>query len=308
MTDMKNTPKNQVLLFYKYVHINDPKSVVKQQKRLCERLGITGRIIVASEGINGTLEGTTLSTESYIKQMQEDERFASIFYKKSPGEGGTFPRLSVKVRPEIVSAYLPDLDPTVTSGKHLPVEMLHQWYEEGREFYVVDMRNDFEYASGQFEGSVLSGFKHLRDLPEILEKIDHLKDKTIVTVCTGGVKCEKASGFLVEHGFTDVYQLDGGIQTYIEKFPNAYFKGKLYVYDGRVTIAFNADSPDHEVIGTCEGCGVKTDTYVNCSNDPCHRHYISCDTCKDEELDVFLCSPECADQYREATAVQQAVA
>lgn len=283
----------QVLLYYKYVTIENPVRAMREQRSLCTTLNLKGRIIVSAEGINGTIEGTTENTERYIEAMEQNEVFKGINYKKSAGTGDAFPKLSVKVRDEIVTSEVPNLNPTDVTGKYLSAEDLHQWFEEKREFYIVDMRNDYEYISGFFEGSILSGFHNFKDLPTVVTKLAHLKDKTIVTVCTGGVRCEKASGFLVTNGFKEVYQLKDGIQTYMELFPNEHFKGKLYVFDNRLTIGFNTDDPKHEIVGTCMHCGAKADTYVNCMNHACHLHFISCDNCLDEETGLAFCKDEC---------------
>lgn len=283
----------QVLLYYKYVSVPNPEEIKMEQKKLCEKLSLTGRIIVASEGINGTIEGTTANTEKYIEEMRKNDLFKDISFKKSVGTGNAFPKLRVRVRPEIVTAGLPEINPTVTTGKYLTAEELHEWFEAKKEFYIVDMRNDYEYISGFFEGFIPSGIHNFFDLKDVLPKIAHLKDKTIVTVCTGGVRCEKASGFLVVNGFKDVYQLKDGIQTYMEKYPNKHFKGKLYVFDNRITLGFNTTDPEHTIVGTCRFCGVSCDTYVNCAYDMCHLHYICCDNCKDKETGRAFCKEEC---------------
>ena len=154
------------------------------------------------------------------------------------------------------------------------------------------MRNDYEQKSGYFEGSILSNFENFRDLPTIIPRLKHLKNKRIVTVCTGGVRCEKASGFLLKNGFTEVYQLYGGIVTYMEKYPNQDFKGKLYVFDNRLVIGFNIDAPEHEVVGQCKLCGKQVDSYVNCANDLCHYHFICCDEHKYDDGKTY-CSQRC---------------
>lgn len=291
----------QVLLYYKYVDIDNPKAIRDEQRQLCQRLGLTGRIIVADEGINGTVEGTVENTEKYIEAMEKSKYFIGISYKKSKGTGDAFPRLSVKYRPEVVSAHMPELNPNKVTGKYLTADELHRWYEEGEEFYVVDMRNDYEYLSGYFENFIPADLKNFYDLPKVLPKLEHLKDKTIVTVCTGGIRCEKASGFLVSNGFKDVYQLKDGIQNYMEKYPNEHFKGKLYVFDKRLTVGFNTDDPKHEIVGKCDLCGVSCDTYVNCAYNECHRHYILCDACLDKETGLAFCNEQCKKKYFEIT-------
>ncbi len=291
----------QILLYYKYIEIADPEKVREIQRELCQRLNLKGRIIIAHEGINGTVEGSKEDTKKYIEAMETSEYFKGIHYKKSEGTGQAFPKLSVKVRPEIVTTGVEGLNPNKITGKYLSADELHQWYEEGREFYVVDMRNDYEYASGYFEGFIPSGLANFHDLKEVLPKLEHLRDKTVVTVCTGGIRCEKASGFLVENGFGDVYQLKDGIQTYMEKYPNEHFKGKLYVFDGRITWGVNTEDPKHEIVGKCDSCGKSCDSYVNCAYNECHRHYICCSECLDQETNLAFCNQACKENYFKIT-------
>ena len=286
----------QVLLYYKYTHIDDPQKLMEEQRQLCQRLGLKGRILIANEGLNGTVEGTKENTEKYCQELLKDPRFPYIHIKKSVGTGNAFPKLRVKVRDEIVTTHLgkDDLDPTQVTGKYLMAEQLHEWIKSKREFYIVDMRNDYEQKSGYFAGSLLSGFDEFRDLPQILPKLAHLKGKTIVTVCTGGVRCEKASGFLVKNGFSDVYQLYGGIVTYMEKYPNQDFKGKLYVFDNRLVMGFNTGSAEHEVVGRCMLCKTPSDNYVNCKNDLCHLHFICCENCLDGKGNAYCGARTCS--------------
>ncbi|MEK7140738.1 MAG: rhodanese-related sulfurtransferase, partial [Patescibacteria group bacterium] len=290
---------HQILLYYKYVHIENPEAETARQRELCERLNLKGRIIVASEGINGTVEGLKENTDKYIEEMVKDKRFADIHWKKSVGIGNAFPKLSVKLRAEIVTLGLNTcdtcpvtdregsqrsficngIDPNQVTGIHLKPEELHEWLETKKEFYIVDMRNVYEHKVGHFENSILPPIENFRDLPKVVEQIAHLKNKTVLTVCTGGVRCEKASGFLITQGFKDVYQLGGGIVSYMEKYPNEDFKGKLYVFDNRITQSFYSDDPKHEIVAKCDTCGEKSENYVNCANPVCHRHFITCEKC-----------------------------
>jgi UPF0176 protein len=279
----ENKEKYTILLYYKYTHIEDPEGLKNAQMAFCKARNMKGRIIVAKEGINGTIESTNEACREYMDMMKADPRFADIHWKVSSGteDGKAFPRLSVKVRPEIVSLHLgeeKDIDPNEITGTHLKPEELRKWYEEGKEFHIVDMRNDYELDVGKFEGTVFPELNNFRDLKKNLKKIEDLKDKTVLTVCTGGVRCEKASGLLAREGFKDVYQLDGGIVSYMEKYPGQDFKGSLYVFDKRITMHFE-DENSHEVIGKCYKCGIKSEHYVNCANLMCHDHFICCIDC-----------------------------
>jgi len=273
----------QIILFYKYVRIEDPEQVKIWHEEICTRLGLMGRCIIAPEGINATFEGTKENIKLYIKELEQDVRFHNIHFKYSVGTDHAFPKLSIKTRKEIVSLNLGtcDIDPNQITGIHLKPEELHNWIKTGREFYIVDMRNVYEHKVGHFENSILPPIENFRDLPKVVEQIKHLKNKTVLTVCTGGVRCEKASGFLIMQGFTDVYQLGGGIVSYMEKYPNEDFQGKLYVFDGRVVQGFFTDDPKHEIVGKCDICTEQSENYVNCANPVCHRHFIACDKCTD---------------------------
>ena len=292
-----------ILLYYKYVRIKDPKEEMLKQKAICEALGLKGRIIVANEGINGTLEGTTADTEKYIAWMENNKYFKNIDWKKSEGTGNAFPRLSVKVRTEIVSLHLVDdnwdIDPQKLTGKRLKASELDKMYEKGEEFYIVDMRNDYELEVGKFEGTVFPGLKNFRDLKDRVKEIEHLKDKKVVTVCTGGVRCEKASGYLLSQGFTDVAQLHNGMVTYMKEFPNKAFKGSLYVFDGRTTMTYDA-LEKHEIIGKCHYCTGPTENYFDCAYPFCHQQFLGCPSCIDENSGY--CKDECKQKDMEYKA------
>jgi UPF0176 protein len=284
----------EVLLFYKYVSIDNPQTVHDVQRRLCEQLGLKGRIIIAHNGINGTVEGTADKTRLYIEQMQQDRRFADIVFKKSKGTGEALKKLQVRVRRDLVSDNTDSwgVDPHEETGKYLTAEELHEWITIGKPFYIMDMRNNYEHKSGHFVGSILPDIDNFRDLPKALPELKKYDDRPIVSVCTGGIRCERASGLLIKYGFKDVYQLRDGIVTYMEKYPNEHFVGKLYVFDNRMLMGFNTDSPKHVVIGKCIVCNSVSENYVNCRNDICHRHFIACANCLEAD-GTILCPQGC---------------
>lgn len=279
----------RILLYYKYVEIADPQAEFVAQKALCIKLGLKGRIIVAKEGINGTVEGTYENTEKYMEIMRADPRYADMHFKKSQGTetGDAFPRLSVKVRNEIVSGHLgeDDVDPNTMTGKRLTPEQLREWFEQGKDFSIVDMRNGYEHDVGVFRGTITPGMDNFRDLPKTIAKLEPLKEKAVLTVCTGGVRCEKASGYLKKKGFKEVYQLDGGIVSYMEKYPGKDFLGSLYVFDKRKVMHFDAPE-SHVMIGRCALCQVPCERYVNCSTLNCHAHFVCCESCDTQQKPV----------------------
>lgn len=291
--------KYKVLLYYKYVSVTDPVELMKSQREFCEKHNLKGRIIVAEEGINGTIGGHEKDTNAYVEYMLAQSEFSDMQFKISDGTQDDFPRLSVKVRPEIVSTHLQGeeaVNPFKDPAPYIYPEELHTWFKEGKEFHLVDMRNTYEYKVGRFEDSIDSTFDHFRDLPEVIKKIEHLKDKEVVTACTGGIRCEKASGYLVKHGFKKVHQLYGGMQTYMQKYPGDDFLGKLYVFDGRVTVDFD-NGKNHVVVGECDKCGEPCETYVNCGLPTCNKHFLCCENCFDKEINKPFCSVKCKNNF-----------
>ncbi len=323
----------EIILYYKYTYIADPQGFVDWHRSVCENLSLKGRVLIAKEGINGTLEGKPAYTMEYCRLMHRQDGTAGTFgdfrdvvFKRSPGTGVAFPKLKVKARDEVVSLKLShgsDVDPNETTGVHLKPDDLKAWYENGEDFLVVDMRNDYEYKVGHFKNSINPKMTNFRDLPDVLPQLEEVKKaskegKKILTVCTGGIRCEKASGFLMKNGFENVYQLDGGMHTYMEQFPGEDFLGALYVFDGRETMAFTDNRP---VVGKCDICQETTEKYSNCANIECHKKMLCCEECKinshddannlmdeypetehivkkilDRETDAFIfCSDECKD-------------
>ncbi len=283
-----------IILFYKYVGISNPETIRQRQLALCQKLGLTGRIIVAKEGINTTLEGTTEHIEQYIETISSKRPFKNIHFKKSIGTSQAFPRLSVKVRDEIVTLGLgkKDINPRQITGKYLTPTQLHQWLKNKEDIHIVDMRNDYEQKVGRFEGSILPGMENFRDLPKVLPTLAKLRHKKVVTVCTGGVRCEKASGYLKQQGFTDVYQLKGGIVSYMERYVGQHFQGKLYVFDKRITMGFEDPAHPTAMISSCDRCQQPSEHYVNCARVGCHLHFICCLSCYAPD-DQPYCSPQC---------------
>lgn len=281
-----------VLLFYKYATIPDPEQFKQDHRELCERHGIKGRFIVATEGLNGTCEGTPDAVNGYIQELTRDPRFADMHIKYSKGTGAAFPKIKIKVRPELVNLGLgaDDINPTEFTAPHLKPSELHQWFAEDKDFVIVDMRNSYEHQVGHFPKSILPPMKYFRELPKVLPELEDLKDKTVLTVCTGGVRCEKASGYLLKKGFKDVHQLDGGMVSYMEQYPGQNFLGAMYSFDGRVVIDY--DGGNHPVIGTCIACGASSEQVVDCKNESCHGQIILCKDCLARQGKVY-CRDRC---------------
>lgn len=280
----------QVLLFYKYITIDNPKNLKEDYKKLCEKFKLKGRTIIAEEGINSTLEGSVGNTEKFLKEFLKDKRFKDIHIKRSRGTGKSFPKLSVKVKSEIVTTRLPKvIDPRIKTAPRISSLELNKWYKNKKDFVVVDMRNSYEYVSGHFKNSIDPGMDASRELPKKIKKLNNIKDKTLLTVCTGGVRCEKMSAYLMYKGFKDVYQLDGGIHSYIEKYPAKNFLGTLYTFDERTTMDFGGK---REIVGTCKRCNRKTEDYQNCANAECNLLFLICKNCL-SLVGPGFCSAKC---------------
>ena len=268
---------NVVLLYYRYVPIPDPPAEMLSQRELCQRLGLKGRILLAEEGINGTVAGTHEAADAYIAAMNEHPQLAGIDYKRDEVSGQPFPRLRIKVRPEIVTlGEAVDLRDTATK---LTPAQFHELVQDP-DVVVFDARNNYESAIGRFRGAVTPPIKLFKDLPAALEDYADLKDKKIVTYCTGGIRCEKVSALMKQRGFKDVYQLEGGIIKYAQAYPEGAFEGECFVFDDRMSVAY-ADQP--KLLGSCRLCGVSTNTYRNCANPECNDLMLVCSSCAEAQ-------------------------
>ena len=271
----------KILLFYAFTPLADPEAIRLWQRDLCESLGITGRILLSKDGINGTVGGELADVKKYLRKTREYAPFKTMDVKWSEGEGNDFPRLSVRVRDEIVSFGAPgELEVTedgvVGGGTRLTPEELHELVER-KEVTFFDGRNAFEAAIGRFDGAVVPDVATTRDFVAELDsgKYDHLKGSPIVTYCTGGIRCEVLSSLMVNRGFGEVYQLDGGIVKYGEKYGDqGLWSGSLYVFDDRKSIDFSADAA---VLGSCYACGVATKRMENCTEPTCRVQLVVCD-------------------------------
>ncbi|WP_286229241.1 rhodanese-related sulfurtransferase [Neobacillus mesonae] len=282
----------RVLLYYMYVPIENPEGFAAQHLQFCKDLGLKGRILVAGEGINGTVSGTIEQTDQYMKTMKEDARFAEMVFKVDEADVHAFKKMHVRPRSELVTLRLEDdIDPNQITGKHLsPKEFFEAMLEE--ETVVIDARNDYEFDLGHFRGAIRPDIKAFRELPEwIRENKQQFEGKKILTYCTGGIRCEKFSGWLVKEGFEDVGQLHGGIVTY-GKDPEVQGKlwdGQCYVFDERISVPVN--QTEHVIVGKDYFTGEPCERYVNCANPECNKQII----CSEENEHKYLrgCTHEC---------------
>ncbi len=260
-----------ILLYYCYAPIEDPEAFREQHHMLCLELNLRGRIIVASEGLNGTVSGSQSDCQRYMETVLNDPRFAHTEFKVDTHEDHAFAKLHVRVKPEIVHSSLKHIDPNQKTGKYVePEEFREILKSDDEDTVILDVRSDYEHNVGRFKNAVTLDIENFRDFPEKVEALRKYKDKKVITYCTGGIKCEKASAYLLEQGFENVYQLHGGIIKYGLEAGGEDFEGKCYVFDNRIVHDVNTVNPT--VIAKCYVTGEPSDRMVNCANPECNRH------------------------------------
>ncbi len=282
--------KNKIILYYKYVSIIDVQKVYQWHKDLCAHLLLKGRIIIAHEGINGTLGGTAENIDIYVFHMRNHVLFKDVDFKESEGSAADFPRLSIKIRPEIVAFSRKLKTPlTETPGEYLTPEEVHNLLKKKEEnLLVFDVRNTYESRIGYFEGAIKADIQNFCELPEYIDTHQEMfKDKEVLMYCTGDVRCEMASAYLKSLKVADkVYHLQGGIHRYAENYPDGFFRGKNYVFDGRISLKVTDD-----ILAVCDFCSAACDQYFNCLNTQCNKQIIVCWVCQRQKR--FMCNEEC---------------
>lgn len=290
----------KILLYYKFAPIADPEAVKLWQKTLCEQLNLKGRILISKHGLNGTVGGDLEDLKTYVKATKSYSLFKGTAFKWSEGARDDFPKLSVKVRDEIVSFGVPDEievneKGVVGGGKHLKPEQVHKLVaERGNDVVFFDGRNAHEAAVGKFKNAVVPDVQTSQDFVKELEsdKYNDIKDKPVVTYCTGGIRCEILSALMKKRGFKEVYQIDGGIVKYGESYKDeGLWEGSLYVFDGRMNVRFSDKSKD---IGECVHCKSKTSNYENCAVKECNNLVLICESCATK---TETCSQACEEIY-----------
>lgn len=265
-----------MLLYYYYVHIEDPKDFATLHLKFCNSLELKGRILVAEEGINGTVSGTIAQTDAYMEAMKADPLFSGIVFKIDGYDGHTFKKMHCRSRPELVNLSLEDdVNPHEITGNYLSPKEFHEALLDD-DTVVLDARNDYEYDLGHFRGAIRPDIETFRELPNWVRKNKDIVDgKRILTYCTGGIRCEKFSGWLKREGFEDVHQLDGGIVSYgkDEDVKGALWDGKCYVFDERLSVPIN--HTEHVIIGRDHFDNTPCERYVNCANPVCNEQIIA---------------------------------
>ncbi|KAA9246614.1 rhodanese-related sulfurtransferase [Corynebacterium amycolatum] len=307
---------SKILLYYQFAPLSDPRAIMLWQRDLCESLGLKGRILVSEHGINGTVGGDLDACKKYIKKTKQYPAFHSMQFKWSEGGADDFPKLSVRVRDEIVAFGAPgelkvDVDGVIGGGTHLKPEEVNKLVEErGDDVIFFDGRNAMEAEIGKFKNAVVPDVKTTHDFIDELEsgKYDWMKDKLVISYCTGGIRCEILSALMKNRGFEEVYQIDGGIVRYGEKFGNkGLWEGSLYVFDKRMHMEFGdgIEDEDYVQLGHCVHCGKPTNTFQNCINeDTCRRQVLICDDCWEHTETQHCGREDCKEVAEELAAAK----
>ena len=281
-----------ILLFYKFVEVENPSDFVEKHLAFCKKLKIFGKVLVGKEGINGSISGTKEQTEKYKEKLREDKKFSDIIFKEEIGKSSPFTKMSVRDRDEIIRMGKKiDMN---NVGKYIsPKEFLSLYDREDKNLIILDARNDYEWKVGKFKNSITPNIKTFREFPKFVESIKDKKDKKIVMYCTGGIRCEKASSYMIQQGFNDVRQLHGGIISFCQKFPNTVWDGKCFVFDKRLVSNINEDGG---LISECLLCNSSCDLYRNCKNKKCDKFVIMCLDC--EKKMNACCTDNCLREFR----------
>jgi UPF0176 protein len=289
----------KILLYYKFTPLSDPEAVKLWQKTLCESLNLRGRILISRHGLNGTVGGDIDDLKAYIRATKQYPGFRGTVFKWSDGAREDFPRMSVKSRRELVGfknaddEFEVDENGVIGGGKHLKPQEVNELVEAyGDDVVFFDGRNAHEAKIGKFKDAIVPDTRTSRDFIAELEsdKYDDIKDKKVITYCTGGVRCEVISAMMKKRGFKEVYQIDGGIVKYGEAYgDDGLWEGALRVFDGRMTVKFSERA---KTIGECLHCGAKTSNFENCANVTCNELVLICKTCK-ENPDLLFHTEAC---------------
>lgn len=283
----------RVLSFYKFCWLSEAEreTLMAWLRSRCTELNLLGRLYVAHEGLNGTLCGAPAASAAFQEALHGYPGFQEVLFKEEPAWEPAFYKLIVRKKREIVAFRAPQpVDPVHNAGEHVPPEELQRILEDPPEDVVLfDARSSYEYAVGHFTGALHLDVENFRELPERLEALAPYRDKTIITYCTGGIKCEKLTAYMKQAGFADVRQLQGGIQHYAAVTGGENFAGKCYVFDRRTVIPVNRVNPS--VVGRCHVCNQPGEWAVNCANKACHDRVLLCESCA--EVYQGSCSVEC---------------
>jgi UPF0176 protein len=246
---------NQVIAaFYKFVTLENYQDRRQPLLNLCQQQKIKGTILLAAEGINGTIAGTRSSIDTILNYLKSDPCFADLEHKESMATNSPFDRLKVRLKQEIVTLGIPTVNPTNLVGTYVTPQ---NWNEliANPDVLVIDTRNQYEVEIGTFKGSIDPHTDSFTEFPEyVATHLDPHHHKQIAMFCTGGIRCEKATSYLLSQGFEHVYHLQGGILKYLAEIPatESQWEGECFVFDDRVAVTHGLEPGTHQL---CWGCG-----------------------------------------------------
>ncbi len=292
---IKNDPTPRITIsFYCYFPIEEPKVLRDHWYRELIQFGVLGRIYMAHEGVNAQVSIPTANLEKFRDFLYAYEPLNGMRLNIAVDDDGkSFYVLDIKVRNKIVADGIDDpLFNMVNRGKYVNAEEFNQLVKDPSTI-VIDMRNHYEFEVGHFENAIEIPSDTFREqLPMAADMMKDNREKNIIMYCTGGIRCEKASAYMLHKGFKNVFHLEGGIINYVNqakaKGLEIKFHGKNFVFDQRL-----GERVTDEIISVCHQCGKPADTHVNCVNDACHLLFIQCDACKEKMEGT--CSKECLD-------------
>ena len=284
-----------IFAFYILSPIKDPSLKVLLWKDFLHSIRALGRIYISAQGINAQLSIHSDYKEKFINWLGKDHCIKSLDIKIAPYKCHCFPRLTVKYKKQLVA--LDTLPGTTQKAQHLAPSDWERMLRNRREdTFLLDVRNAYEWKVGHFEGANKPSCKSFRDFPKYFNQLSEKMDKKntkIMMYCTGGIRCEIFSSFVIDKGYTNVYQLSGGVIKYGHKCGNKHWKGNLFVFDDRLVVPLDSGS---KPISRCHFCSKTIDTHYNCSNMDCNKLFISCLDClKDMQ---GTCSTPCSTSKR----------
>lgn len=220
---------------YKFLELSDLDLIQQGLAELCQSLDLKGTLLLGHEGINAFASGTREQIDQFKTGL--DAWIPGLEFKESPSSTQPFKKMQVKIKPEIVTFGVPDVNPITSPAPYISADRFQEWMDNNEDIIVLDTRNDYEVHLGQFKKAMILPIQNFRQFPEAINALpEEMKNKTIVTYCTGGIRCEKAAPYLIQQGFTNVYQLEGGILKYLEKYPDSHFEGSCFVFDARMAV------------------------------------------------------------------------
>lgn len=284
-----------VLAYYLFSNIENPKQEVADHKAFFEGRDVTSRIYISEQGINGQMSAAKNDAIAYMEWMHGKAPFQKMPFKIHSHHEQVYPRTTVKYRKQLVAL---DADVDLSKqGEHVSPQKWKEMLADENKPIVLDVRNDYEWKIGHFEGAELPECESFREFTEYADnlksKVDPQK-KTVMMYCTGGIRCELYSAVLKNKGFDKVYQLDGGVINYGLQLGNDHWKGKLFVFDDRLAIPLA--EKNNTIVGKCEICNKSNDSYYNCANMDCNKLFICCKECVTAQLGC--CCEGCKDAPR----------